>query len=80
MNGSTGRGRLERQAGPGAEPAQLAGEPHRRGGGLGVERDALRSGLGVARSPAVGVLDHQVGVDGHGADLHERLDDGQTRG
>ena len=61
--GSIGVAGLSAMRGPGAPLAQLAGQPHRRRGGLDVEGDRFRARLGVRRRPAVGVLDHQVDVE-----------------
>ena len=48
-----------------------------RVGGLDVEGDAARAGLGVAGRPAVRVLDHQVAVERQRAGLRQPLDDRQ---
>jgi hypothetical protein len=45
---------------------------------FGVEGDAVHAGLGVARRPAVRILDHQVTVERQRRVLAQRLDDGQA--
>jgi hypothetical protein len=74
------RPRLDRQAGERAGGAEVAGHLARVGAGLGVHRDVASAGLGVAGRPALGVLDHQVAIERHGAHPLDRLDDRQAEG
>ena len=72
--------RLERHPGPGTLGTQLAGEPHRRLRGLGVEGHRAGTCFGVRRCPAVRVLDHQVRVQRQVGRLREALEDRQPEG
>ena len=60
-----------------ADVAQSPGERDRVVRGLGVERDR-RARLGVARRPAIGVLDHEVHVERDRRDLLQPLDHRQA--
>ena len=58
--------RLDRQPGPGAGRAQVAGQRDRVPGRLHVHGHVVRAGLGVADRPAVRVVDHEVAVQRDG--------------
>src|SRR5699024_11623082 len=71
---------VEGQPGTGA---QLADHPHgtyRCARGLGVDGDAARSRLRVTGCPTVGILDHQVTVQGRVRGLGPGLHDRHTAG
>src|SRR5690606_27328527 len=60
--------------------AQFAGQTDRSSRSLGVEGYRIHAELCVFRSPAIGVLNHQVHVDWQLADLVQRIDHGQAQG
>ncbi len=47
-------------------------------GSLDVKRDDVRSGVGEGFKLRLGVLDHQMNVEGRGRNFSERFDDGRT--
>src|SRR5699024_4273978 len=75
-----GGGGAQGHAGLGVLAPQVAGQLHRSAGGLEVEGHRGGAGLGVHRGLGVGLVDHQVGVDGKGAALHDLLDHGGAEG
>ena len=80
LAGLHGRAGVHGEPGARARGADGAQRPHRGLRRLDVDRHVARAGLGVARCPPVGLLDHQVTVEGQRGVLEERLDHGQAQG
>ena len=75
-----GRGRIDGEPGARSGRPDLPQGPHRGPGRLGVDRHVARPGLGVARRPAVRVLDHEVAIERQARVLEQRLHHGQADG
>ena len=57
---------------------KFARQLHRRNRCLGMEGDRGQAGVGKSRRPPVGIGDHEVRVEGDGADSLDALHHGQS--